>query len=313
MALNGAEIGGVQRIMVEDAQTGAIVVSERRVGILRGGTGAGECAGCGRKGKHHGAPNGGMAKTESMAQFVSENGFEVVGFRIAGKGLRRGVGGEGIAGIEIDVGVENLADLGGDGAAAKLNADLVGGDDARKRKYTRSKGHIGLIKADGVDAIGTAAAGRSKTRERNKGGRRERGAGDAGPHGERLLNGLLDFGQSTRRSLILREDGNGISAKGGAPAECNGACAGELMRMNGAGRTTGRAGGLANVWHDLVEGVAMRGDDGPEAVEKGDPTSTEFSETVTHGLVFRCSVTFWCDGSNNSLSRKTVMITGMLL
>src|SRR5208337_5690675 len=106
--------------------------------------------------KHHCAPDGGVAEAERVAEFVGKKGFEVVGLRVGGESGGRGKGDQRIAGIEINVGVEDLTDLGGGRAAAELDADLIGGDDPGEGKDAGSEGRVRLIEADGVDAIGAA-------------------------------------------------------------------------------------------------------------------------------------------------------------
>jgi hypothetical protein len=63
-----------------------------------------------------------------------------------------------VAGVEINVGVEDLAELRGGGAAADLFAERVGSDDAGEGQDAGSEGCVGLIEADGVEAVGAAGA-----------------------------------------------------------------------------------------------------------------------------------------------------------
>ena len=77
---------------------------------------------------------------------MGENGFQVVGFGIGGQGERSSEGGVRIAGIKIDIGIENLSRSDGDFAAADLFADAVGGNHAGEGQHTRSERHVGLIK-----------------------------------------------------------------------------------------------------------------------------------------------------------------------
>src|SRR5260370_39093697 len=92
-----------------------------------------------------------------MAEFVGEDGGEVVGLGRGGQSGGRGEGDLRVGGIEINVGVENLAELRGGGAAAELFAEGVRGDDAGEGEDAGSEGRVSLIEADGVEAVGAAA------------------------------------------------------------------------------------------------------------------------------------------------------------
>ena len=157
-AADNADVYGVGGIRVQNAETGAIVVAKRRIGLLRAGTSTIEGAGRGSVGVHHGAPDGRVAEAEKMAELVIENGFEVVGFGRVGQSSGCCEDDLGIAGVEINVGVENLSELRGSGAAADMFSERVGSDDARESEDSGREGHVGLIEADGVEA-GTARQG----------------------------------------------------------------------------------------------------------------------------------------------------------
>src|SRR6267143_1219831 len=172
-----ADVDGVGGIGVENAEASAVVVAEGGVGLLGAGTWAVEGAGRGGVRVHHGAPDGGMAEAEKMAE------------------------------------------LRGGGAAAELFAEGVGGDDAGEGQDAGSEGRVGLIEADGVDAVGAAGVLVCGARQRCYGGGQQGGAADGGPHGERLGNNLFDFGETPRGGLVLREDRNWAGAEGGAPAD----------------------------------------------------------------------------------------------
>ena len=65
-----------------------------------------------------------MAEAEGVAEFVSEDGFEVVTLR---RGRERDGSGKcdlGVRGAEVDVGIENLAELGGGGAVESYRREL---------------------------------------------------------------------------------------------------------------------------------------------------------------------------------------------
>jgi hypothetical protein len=113
-----ADVDGVGGIGVENAEASAVVVAEGGVGLLGAGTWAVEGAGRGGVGVHHGAPDGGMAEAEKMAELVGEDRCEVVGIGSGRQGGGRGEGDLRVGGIEINVGVEDLAELRGGGAAA---------------------------------------------------------------------------------------------------------------------------------------------------------------------------------------------------
>src|SRR5258708_38356006 len=117
-AADDAHVYGVGGVGIQDAKAGAIVVAEWRVGLQRAGTRAVEGAGRRSVGVHHGAPDGGGAETEKMAELVGEDGLEVVGL---GRGGQRGGRCERdlrIAGAAINGGGGDFAELwGGWGAA----------------------------------------------------------------------------------------------------------------------------------------------------------------------------------------------------
>src|SRR5690242_9325162 len=116
-----------------------------------------------------------MTEAEGVAEFVSEKGFEVIGFRVGADSERSGEGDQRVAGIEIDVRVENLTDLRGGSATAELDADLIGGDDAGEGKNAGSEGHVRLIETDGIDAVGAAKICGGVANERRDGCGGERG------------------------------------------------------------------------------------------------------------------------------------------
>src|SRR4029077_7636654 len=68
-----ADFYGVGGIGIENAKTGAIVVGQRRVGLLRSGTDTVESTGGEGIGIHHGAPDSGVAEAEKMSELVSED------------------------------------------------------------------------------------------------------------------------------------------------------------------------------------------------------------------------------------------------
>ena len=76
---------------------------------------------------------------------MGEQRCEIVRAGIAGERRRSGEGNLRIAGIEVNVGVENLPDLGGGRAAADLHADAIGGDDAGEGEHAGSERAVGLI------------------------------------------------------------------------------------------------------------------------------------------------------------------------
>jgi len=92
-------------------------------------------------GKHHRAPDGGVAETQKMSQFVRQYGFKI-GFWIGAQRQRRCEGGIGIAGIEINIGIQNLSRNGGNFACAELLADAVCRYHAGKCQNARREGHI---------------------------------------------------------------------------------------------------------------------------------------------------------------------------
>src|SRR5271166_4234898 len=150
---------------------------------------------------------------------MGEERFEVVGLWVGGESGRGGEGDQRIAGIEINVSVENLPDLRGGHAAAELDADLIGGDDPGKGKDAGSKGRVRLIEADGIDAIGAADVAGGDAGEGSESGGGESGAADVAPDTQGLLDDLLDFVEAAVGGLVLGEDGFRIGAERGAPAK----------------------------------------------------------------------------------------------
>src|SRR5208337_972190 len=93
MPLDRAHIERVIRIVVEDTQAGTIIVCQWRVRLLRRRPLPGKGARRWSKREHHGAPNSRMTEPQGVAQFVGENGFQVVGTRIGTQCLGSGEGG----------------------------------------------------------------------------------------------------------------------------------------------------------------------------------------------------------------------------
>src|ERR1700687_5312795 len=122
------------------------------------------------------------------------------------QGGRRGKGDLRVAGVKVNVGVEDLAELRGGGAAAELFAEGVGGDDAGEGGNAGGEGGVGWIEADGVEAVGAAGVLRCGARQGRDGRRKQGGPGDASPYGERLGDDLFDFGETGGGGLVLRED-----------------------------------------------------------------------------------------------------------
>jgi hypothetical protein len=85
--------------------------------------------------------------------------------------------------VEINVGVENLAELRGGGAAADVLVKRVGGDDAGEGENAGREGHVGLVEADGVQAVGAAGGLGCDALGRRYCNGQECGAGDSGPDG----------------------------------------------------------------------------------------------------------------------------------
>src|SRR5580692_9738939 len=102
-----------------------------------------------------------------------------------------------------------------------------------------------------------------------------------------LLQTLSDCVEAVAGGLILGEDGFWICAKHGAPAESDGGGAGQMVRGDGAGGAAGNAAGLADVGDDLVEGVALGGDDGPEGEEERHCDGCELAKRGLHGVSFQ--------------------------
>ena len=71
-------VGGIG---IQHAQTAAVIVSKGSVGLPRCWAWAAGGSGHGCVGIHHGAPHGGVAEAEEVAEFVSQQGFEVVSLR----------------------------------------------------------------------------------------------------------------------------------------------------------------------------------------------------------------------------------------
>ncbi len=112
LALDRTDVGGIRWIAVKNAESGAVVVSERRVRSQTRGPYSREGARRRREGIHDGAPNGGMAETQEVAEFMDKEGFQVIGLGVSAQGTWGREGYERVARIEIDVCVEDLADLG---------------------------------------------------------------------------------------------------------------------------------------------------------------------------------------------------------
>jgi hypothetical protein len=112
-----------------------------------------------------------MAEAQKMSQLVSQDRFQVVTFGMSAKRERRGKSGVGIAGIEINIRINNLAWCNGDFTRAELLADAVRGYHAGNRQHAGRKCHVRLIEAKRVQAIGPARCRGTYTRWRRKGRR----------------------------------------------------------------------------------------------------------------------------------------------
>lgn len=129
----------VGRIGIQNAQACAVVVSERGIRLLRCGPHTADGSGGRSVRIHHRAPHGRVAEAEEMAEFVCQYGFQVVGFRGCWKFLRTGKRGIRISGADVNVRIENLAELAGDRATADLESDDVRGDYACECQYAGVK------------------------------------------------------------------------------------------------------------------------------------------------------------------------------
>src|SRR5208283_5758710 len=59
-------------------------------------------------------------------------------------------------------------------------------------------------------------------------------------------------------------------------------------RVNRAGRAARDIGRLADIGHNLVEGIRVGGNNGPEPEESGDTYGPKFSKRHAHGLHLPC-------------------------
>src|SRR5208283_6071023 len=100
VSLDRADTESIAGVRIENAQAGPIVVGQRRIGHLRRRAHSRVPSGSGRKRKHHGAPHGGMAEAEGVAQLMGEDGCEVVRLRASAQSLKRREGCERVAWIE---------------------------------------------------------------------------------------------------------------------------------------------------------------------------------------------------------------------
>ena len=133
-----------------------------------------------------------MIEAEPVAEFVSEQRFQIVGALALSVGERGGCGVDRLAIVaEQRVAIENLADeLSGSGGADG-DADGVGGDGAGEGQHAGGESVAGLVEANGVEAVdvvfgvvGTGVLGGDAGERRNQAGIGrgvEGGAGDAGP------------------------------------------------------------------------------------------------------------------------------------
>jgi len=74
----------IGRVGIQNAQPSAVVVAEWSIGLLGRGSRAADGFRRGSERKHHGAPHRGVAKAEEMSELMSQNRFEIVGFRSCG-------------------------------------------------------------------------------------------------------------------------------------------------------------------------------------------------------------------------------------
>src|SRR5579863_1876631 len=97
---------------------------------------------------------------------MGQEGLEIVRLWIGGESLWSSEGDEGVAGVEIDIRVQDLPQFRGDRPGADLDANSVRNDYARERKHAGSEAHIGLIEADRIYPVGAAGVLSGDARER---------------------------------------------------------------------------------------------------------------------------------------------------
>ena len=209
----------VRRIGVQDAQSSAVIVSERSVGLVCCWACAADGSGRWSIGKHYGAPYRRVTEAEEVTKFVSEHGFEVVSLRRRGECLRRRKRGIRISRAEVDIRIENLTKFRGNCAAADLDAGDVCGDDPGERQNAGCEGHVHLVKADGVEAVCATGVLRGRSGQGRESSRQQESAAYAGPHREGLGYGLFDFAEASACGLILRQNGYGVRVQHGAPLD----------------------------------------------------------------------------------------------
>ena len=118
---------------------------------------------------------------------MGENGFEVVRLRVRAQSLRRRGRCQRVAQIETNIGIQNLADFRGDGTAADLDANAVGGYHARESQRSGIEGHVRLIKAYGIDAVRPTGIRRRDAHQRHERSESQCCTLHAGPHVAGLL------------------------------------------------------------------------------------------------------------------------------
>lgn len=107
---------------------------------------------------------------------------------------------------------------------------------------------------------------RRGARKWREGSGKKRCAADAGPHGERLRDDLLDFVEAAGGRLVLRDDGHGPGSENGAPLLDDGAGRDQIVGGDRTRRTAGNAGGLAHIGNNFVERVSLSARNAADAV-----------------------------------------------